>query len=121
MGRRLMVLTERAGPTGVLYDERAEPSAADLVAYLEGHPDLGLQVMARVRVGLPWLCRRRLRAGGQEAPIAYVVPDAAAGLVYWWTDTRTDGEGGAAPTEAEAMAAADAALAAAGWALAGAR
>jgi hypothetical protein len=87
-----------------------EPTAADLVAHLQAHPE------AKIATG--WACghspwARWAISGGE---IAIVMP---AGPRWFWYLLGADSSGmGECDTRADAMAAADAALVADGWALA---
>jgi hypothetical protein len=105
--------------------EPREPTAADLVAFLQARPDLAVELprkLRRLRVAGPWE-RRNCGSIAREAVFGWEAAYVwASGEDHAWSAPAlgfTDGPRGHERTEAEAMAAADAALVAAGWALAG--
>lgn len=107
-----------------------EPSASDLVAYLQARPDMAVEVVRSLRVVGAWeshpdqrggdRCRRRL--DGSVAVVAYCtgtrerVEGASARGPLGWDDGHAFHPALAVD---EAVSAADAALIAAGWSLAG--
>jgi hypothetical protein len=117
MGRPVWVVVDGVPALGdaVL----GEPNAADLVAWLQERPDLAVEVVGRLRVAGPW---ERVGARWSRVGTGASVRERAG--AWRWEHAYFEGrrrglDVGDCPTREAAQAAADAALVAAGWALAG--
>jgi hypothetical protein len=98
-----------------------DPTAADLVAFLQARPELAVEVVDRLKVARAWLDH----PNGGEAyrcsllmdPLATAGIDPRDGTTHYWMDDQVSRHHERGMPDGRA--AADAALVAAGWALAG--
>ncbi len=124
-GDRLTMVTTPVDPGTPWRLGERDPTAADIVAWLQARPDVAVEVLGEARVAGPWSLPYGERGGCGR----YILRRSPAALVWvsdgplhtnewhWESVSKT----GWAPSRDAAMAAADAALVAQGWALAGGR
>lgn len=95
-------------------------SVDELVAYLNAHPDVAVGVVRKLDVIGPWKGAHRYDLHSEPVTTVYQASiDPEQGAWVWVARPPGGlGDGGRAPSEAEARTAADAVLTAAGWALA---
>jgi hypothetical protein len=72
----LRIITERAGPTGVLYDEQREPTREEVLEWLRAHPEPPLTDVDGFRLEVPVLVvhARRSPTDGLVHRVALAFP-----------------------------------------------